>query len=167
MTNPNWNDDELKNYCRLVKTGNGKDPECVEGLAYTVVCEVHNNRMYKEETERFKKGIIEALCEMSEGICFLEDKLGINIREMANKHFSERLEKARRETYAICKVLYAMRREYVDMTTAHGPMGDHVGTCRTIKVEALEDFIGRICKAIGLEWKDVVSYAEEANGKAQ
>lgn len=167
MKNPKWNENESVTYDRLANTGNGKDREGIEGLAYTAVCEMHASRLEHERAEKFKEGIIEALCEMSEGICFLEDKLGISIREMANKHFSERLEKARRETYAICKVLYAMRREYVDMTTAHGPMGDHVGTCGTIKVDALEDFIGRMCKAIGLEWKDVVSYAEEANGKAQ
>ena len=167
MTNPNWNDDELENYRRLVKTGNGKDPEGIDGLAYTAVCEMYSSRVEREKNEKFRKVITDAMLEVFDGMRFIEEKLGVSLREMSDKYFKEKMERARKETNAICEVLYAMRREYVDMTTAHGPMGDHVGTCRTIKVEALEDFIGRMCKAIGLEWKDVVSYAEEANGKAQ
>ena len=167
MTNQNWNDDELNNYRRLVKTGNGKDPEGIEGLAYTAVCEIYSSRVEREKKEKFCKVITDAMLEVFDGMRFIEEKLGVNLREMSEKYFEEKMERARKETIAICEVLYAMRREYVDMTTAHGPMGDHVGTCRTIKVEALEDFIGRMCKAIGLEWEDVVSYAEEAYGKAQ
>lgn len=167
MTNQNWNDDELENYRRLVKTGNGKDPEGIHGLAYTAVCEMYSSRVEREKNEKFRKVITEAMLEVFDGMCFIEEKLGVSLKEMSDKYYKEKMERARKETNAICEVLYAMRREYVDMTTAHGPMGDHVGTCRTIKVEALEDFIGRMCKAIGLEWKDVVSYAEEANGKAQ
>jgi DNA-binding Lrp family transcriptional regulator len=166
VNNPNWNDDEIENYRRLIKTGNGKDPEGIHGLAYTAVCEMRSSRVEREKNEKFRKVITEAMLEVFDGMCFIEEKLGVSLREMSDKYFKDKMERARKQTNAICEVLYAMRREYVDMTTAHGPMGDHVGTCRTIKVEALEDFIGRMCKAIGLEWKDVVSYAEEANAKA-
>ena len=165
MTNPNWNDDELENYRRLVKTGNGKDPEGIDGLAYTAVCEMYSRRVEREKNEKFCKVVTDAMLEVFNGMRFIEEKLGVSLREMSDEYFKEKMERARNETNAICKVLYAMRREYVDVTAAHGPMGDHVGTCRTIKVEALEDFIGRICEAIGIDWKDVVSYAEDPDGK--
>ena len=163
MVNDKWNECERKCYERLSKTGNGKDPEGIDGLAYTAVCEMYMNRIDRERNDKFRDGIMYAIGEMSEGICILEDRLGFSIGDLARDHFADRFNKLRKETKAICEVLYAMRREYVDMTTARGPIGDNVGTCRTIKVNALEDFIGRICKAIGLEWKDVVSYAEECH----
>ena len=166
MTNPRWNEEELKCYERLAKTGNGKDPEGIDGLAYTAVNEMYLSRIDRENKEKFCEEVTEAIDMMAAGICRLEDRLGFRIREMADRRFANEFKKMRNDTEKICAVLYAMRREYVDMTTAHGPIGDHVGTCRTIKVEALEDFIGRMCKAIGLEWKDVVSYAEDANAKA-
>ena len=166
MTNPRWNEEEREHYEMLAKTGNGKDPEGIEGLAYSAVNEMYMNRINRENKEKFCSEVSEAIYMMSAGICMLEDRLGINIRKMADRWFSNEFKKVRSDTEKICAVLYAMRREYVEMTTAHGPMGDHVGTCRTINVEALEDFIGRMCKAIGLEWKDVVSYAEDANAKA-
>lgn len=166
MINPRWNEEERKCYERLAKTGNGKDPEGIEGLAFTAVNETYLNRIDRENREKFYNEVTEAIEMMSTGICRLEDRLGFRIREMADRRFAKEFNRIRNDTENICAVLYAMRREYVDMTTAHGPMGDHVGTCKTIKVDALEDFIDRMCKAMGLEWKDVVSYAEDANAKA-
>lgn len=166
MTNPRWNEEERKCYERLAKTGNGKDPEGIEGLAYTAVNESYLSRIGRENREKFCEQVTEAIEMMATGICRLEDRLGLRIREMADRRFSKEFNSMRKDTEKICAVLYDMRREYVDMTTAHGPMGDHVGTCKTIKVEALEDFIDRMCKAIGLDWEAVVSYAEDANAKA-
>jgi len=166
MTNPRWNEEERKCYERLAKTGNGKDPEGIEGLAYTAVNESYLSRIDRENKEKFCEEVTEAIDMMATGICRLEDSLGFSIRKMADRRFAKEFNSIRKDTEKICAVLYAMRREYVEMTTAHGPMGDHVGTCKTIKVEELEDFINRMCKAIGLKWKDVVSYAEDANAKA-
>ena len=166
MTYPRWNEEELKCYERLAKTGNGKDPEGIEGLAYTAVNEMYLSRIDRENKEKFREEVTDAIDMMATGICMLEDRLGFSIRKMADRRFAKEFSSMRKDTEKICAVLYAMRREYVEMTTAHGPMGDHVGTCKTIKVEALEDFIDRMCGAIGLEWKDVVSYAEDANAKA-
>ncbi len=167
MKNPKWNENERVTYDRLANTGNGKDREGIEGLAYSAVCEMHASRLEHERAEKFKEDVVDAISMMASGVSRLEDLLGISIRKMSERRFSKMFDECRKETERICDVLYSIKREYVDMTTAHGPMGDHVGTCRTIKVDALEDFIGRMCKAIGLEWKDVVSYAEGAHGKAQ
>lgn len=164
MVNDKWNENERARYESLRKTGNGKDTEGIEGLAYTAVCEMYLARHDAEKNERFKESVVDALSEMAEGICRLEDGMGISIRELANRRWAEAFGKMRRETKAICKALYDMKREVACTTTAHVQMGDHVGSCAAFPVEMIDAFIDRMCQAIGLDWKDVVSYAEDPDG---
>ena len=85
MTNPRWNEEELKCYERLAKAGNGKDPEGIEGLAYTAVNEMYLSRIDRENKEKFCEEVTDAIDMMATGICMLEDRLGFSIRKMADR----------------------------------------------------------------------------------
>lgn len=147
MVNDKWNDGERASYERLCKTGNGKDPEGVEGLAYTAVCEMYEARLEAEKRKKFRDDVVAALSEMAQGICHLEDYLGISIRDLSSRRYAEQFYKIRKETKATCDALYAAKQ-----------------TCSSVdavSVDVVNGLIDKVREAMGLDWDSVVSYARD------
>lgn len=149
MVNDKWNEGERRVYERLSKLGNGKDRETVDGLAYTAVSEMYMNRLDREKNEAFANYIKKGLYEMSEGICMIEKSLGINIHEMADAHFNEKMDKYFREGNALCKIAVLIKN------------GIDSAESGKVDIGVLEEAKAAIMKHVRLDdWKDVVSNAE-------
>lgn len=96
MIHSDWNDCEKDNYARLCKCGT------IDGLAYTAVMEMYNARKADEAAKFREDKIRDALGMMAEGITQLEIILGIDIKKIAGKHFSEEMARLR-EVCRKCK----------------------------------------------------------------
>lgn len=148
MINDKWNEFERATYERLSKTGNGKDPEAVDGLAYTVVCELYENRIDREKHESMLSALRDALSEMSEGICTVEKILGVSIREMAESHFGDKMDRLRRDGQRLCEIAMI------------ADAGIRESSCGKVDMGVLEDIKSMLLNFVGLDWKDVAGNVE-------
>lgn len=73
-----WNDCENFNYEKFAK----KD----EGLAYTIAMEMYHARKAQETHDEEKRRIVAAIDQIADGICELEQILGISIQDMQKRH---------------------------------------------------------------------------------
>ena len=96
MKNPNWNENEVANYNRLTQ-GSEVSMVRIEGLAYTAVNEMYLARIEQEKIKQERNAIINALDQIADGICTLERILGVSLKDMAQRHFEQKLEMARKE----------------------------------------------------------------------
>ena len=96
MKNPNWNENEVANYNRLTQ-GSEVSMVRIEGLAYTAVNEMYLARIEQKKMRQERLSIVNALDQIADGIYTLERILNVSLKEMALRHFEQRLELARKE----------------------------------------------------------------------
>lgn len=96
MKNSNWNKNEVANYNRLTQCSEVSMAR-IEGLAYTAVNEMYISRIEQEKIKQERNSIINALDQIADGICALERILGVSLKDMAQRHFEQKLEMARKE----------------------------------------------------------------------
>lgn len=97
MKNPNWNENEVANYNRLTQ-GSEVSMVRIEGLAYTAVNEMYISRIEQEKIKQERNAIINVLDQIADGICTLERILGVSLKDMAQRHFEQKLEMVRKES---------------------------------------------------------------------
>lgn len=91
-----WNEAEVATYKRLTESKE-VTMERIEGLAYTAVHEMYISRIEQEKIKQERNAIINALDQIADGICTLERILGVSLKDMAQRHFEQKLEMARKE----------------------------------------------------------------------
>lgn len=102
MKNPKWNENEVANYNRLTQ-GSEVSMVRIEGLAYTAVNEMYLARIEQKKMRQERLSIINALDQIADGICTLERILGVSLKDMAQRHFEQKLEMARKERESQCQ----------------------------------------------------------------